>query len=51
MRQEVFECPPIIFFLSLIISLNLGISKNKYKKFGKFKNNLITNEPTNLLQY
>jgi hypothetical protein len=36
MRQEVFECPPINVFLSLIISLNLGISK-KYIKFWKIQ--------------
>jgi hypothetical protein len=37
MRQEVFECPPINFFLSLIISLNLGISKTNIKNLENSK--------------
>jgi hypothetical protein len=46
MRQEVFESPPIKFF-SL---LNNFFKFEVLKKIENSKNNLITNEPINLLQ-
>jgi hypothetical protein len=50
MRQEVFECPPIKFFSFPNNFLKFGDFKKNYKKIEISKNNLITNEPTNLLQ-
>jgi hypothetical protein len=50
MRQEFLECPPIIFFSLPNNFFKFGNFKKNYKKLENSKKNLITNEPTNVLQ-